>query len=209
MVDKDTVRRGYDGAAAAFAARRSFDEEERAILERFLDAIPPDGSLLDAGCGDGRPILRAIGERRPNSRRIGLDISSRQLERADENLPDSGLVQGDFTRLPLDESSMDGVLAFYSLIHVPEAQHPQAIAEFSRVVRPGGRVLIVEGKEAWEGRNPDWLESSVEMQWHIAGAKRTRQDIRDAGFVILDERTVTDVLVEGEEWVFFDTALRE
>jgi cyclopropane fatty-acyl-phospholipid synthase-like methyltransferase len=67
MVEKDVVRRGYDGVADEYADRRSFDESERAILEEFLDALSPDPLLLDAGCGQGTPVLRALAERHPDS----------------------------------------------------------------------------------------------------------------------------------------------
>lgn len=40
MVDTDTVRRGYDEVAGAFAARRSVDDQERAIVEGFLASLP-------------------------------------------------------------------------------------------------------------------------------------------------------------------------
>lgn len=209
MVEKDAVRRGYDEVAEEFAARRSFDDEEREIFEEFLDSLPPGSSVLDAGCGQGTPILRALAERTSESPPIGLDVSAVQLDLASERVPEATLIRGDFTHLPLVESSVDGVVAFHSLIHVPADEHRQAIEEFARVVRPGGRVLLSEGTEPWRGSNPDWLETGAEMQWHIAGAETTREQIRDAGLAIENEWTTGDVLVEGESWTFFEAVLTE
>lgn len=207
MVEKDTVRRGYDDVADAFAARRSFDAAERTLLEGFLEKLPPSPLLLDAGCGPGTPDLRALTERYPEPPPIGLDLSATQLGLAADAAPGATLVQGDFTHVPLEAASVDGVVSLYSLIHAPAAQHQQAIAEFARVLRPGGRLLLSEGTGEWEGRNPDWLDTDAEMAWHIAGADTTRRQLRDAGFAIETERTVSDVLVEGESWTFFEAVL--
>jgi hypothetical protein len=65
-------------------------------------------------------------------------------------------------------------------------------------------MLVSEGPNEWSGTNPDWLESGVEMQWHIAGAEATRVQLRDAGFEITDEwGTANEFADEDEEWVFF------
>lgn len=204
MVNSDVVRRGYDEVAAEFESWRTFDDREQRVFERFLDSLPPDPRILDAGCGGGFPILQEIVERFPNQSPIGTDLSASQLAMAAERVSRAELVQSDFTRLPLTDSSVDGVVAFHSLIHVPADLHAQAIAEFARVVRPNGRVLISEGAERWAGSNPDWLDTGAEMQWHIAGEDTTRKQIQNAGLTIENEWPVTDVLVDGESWVFFE-----
>lgn len=209
MVDKETVRRGYDGVAEEFAARRSFDERERQILAQFLDSLPSGAVVLDAGCGDGTPILRRLVERSPDARTVGLDVSATQVDLAAEHAPGATVLQGDFTRLPLADATVDAVVACYSLVHVPADEHRQAIDEFARVGRPGGRVLLSEGTDPWQGSNDDWLEAGVEMQWHIAGAETTRRQLGAGGWTIRNEWTVTDVLVEGESWTFFDAVLGE
>jgi len=61
---------------------------------------------------------------------------------------------------------------------------------------------LIEGIGEWSGTNPDWLDTGVEMQWHIAGAKATRAQLVDAGFTITDEWTVSETLDGDEEWVF-------
>jgi len=56
---------------------------------------------------------------------------------------------------------------------------------------------VTEGAEAWTGENPDWLDAGVEMQWSIAGAEATRDQLRDAGFAILEEWGATETLGDG------------
>jgi len=208
MVDKQTVRDGYDVAAEAYVRERSFDEPEQQLFERFLDSLVADPLVLDAGCGAGMPILERLVDRFDEHSTIGLDFSSRQLALAKERFGATPLVAGDMAQLPIAESTLDAVVAFYSLIHLPESQHQQALAEFSRVLRPGGRLLVSEGTDQWEGRNDDWLAAGAEMEWHIAGATATREHLRTTGFHIERELEVSDVLVDGESWVFFEALNR-
>lgn len=67
------------------------------------------------------------------------------------------------------------------------------------MLRPGGRVLVSEGLSEWQGSNPDWLDSGSEMQWHMAGADATREQLRDAGFAIVDEWGATERFADQDE----------
>lgn len=201
MVDPDVVRRGYDELGRAYAASRSgADDLER--LEWLLERLAPDATLLDAGCGPGTPLLRrasgTVGA-------VGVDFSRGQLELAAENAPDTALIQGDLTAMPIAEGAVDAVLAVHSLIHVPRRAHQRVAAEFARVLRPGGWLLCSEGTGEWQGRNTDWLDRGIEMQWDISGPEATRTQLHEAGFAVHEEWTVPDEL--GGEWLFFGAQL--
>jgi ubiquinone/menaquinone biosynthesis C-methylase UbiE len=207
MVDKDVVIDGYDDVASTYTEGRSLGDEERAALGSFLDSISADSRVLDAGCGGGEPVLRELTSQ--SQKALGLDFSAAQLGLAASNAPEARLLRGDMTRLPLADGSLDAVLAYHSLIHVPADEHQAVIDEFARVLRPGGRLLVSEGPEEWKGTNPDWLDAGSEMQWYIAGAEQTRAQLQTAGFRIGteygDSAGQTD---EGEEsWIFFDARL--
>ena len=90
---------------------------------------------------------------------------------------------------------------------MPLNEHRAVVDEFARVLGPDGRLLLSEGPDEWSGSNPDWLESGVEMQWNIAGADATREQLRNAGFTIVDEWGATNTLTEDEQWVFFSAHL--
>ena len=57
MVDKETVRRGYDEIAETYAVDRKDDGREREILTRFIGDLSGSARVLDAGCGGGTPVL--------------------------------------------------------------------------------------------------------------------------------------------------------
>jgi len=116
---------------------------------RFLDGVSESARVLDAGCGQGTPVLRDLDSA---ATAVGTDISRSQLELAAENVPDVALAQGDMVGLPFRNGSFDAVTAYHSLIHVPREQHQEAVDEFARVLADGGRLLCSEGPDEWSGR---------------------------------------------------------
>ena len=143
MVDKERVRRGYDELVEVYADQRTEDSYDDEALASFLDDLPPAARLLDAGCGQGTPVLAGL----EDVSGVGIDISRGQLTRAAENAPDAALAQGDIVGLPLVDDAVDAVTALWSVIHVPEGDHSPVFEEFARVLRPGGRLLLTEGTD--------------------------------------------------------------
>ena len=191
MVEKRAVRRSYDSLAEAYADARGTNTPALEALDRFRDSLPEPKRVLDAGCGGG-----AFLDRLPPGA-VGFDLSREQLRLARRERPDAAPVQGDMVTLPFDDDSFDGALAYWSLIHVPLAEHPAAVEEFARVLRPGGRLLLSEGTDPWVGENPDWLDG-VGMAWEIAGEEATREHLRAAGFDVERVVGVPDAL-DGED----------
>jgi len=99
-----------------------------------LDSLT-DARVLDVGCGNGL-YLREL--RRRGITAIGCDLSPGMLA---ASAPHPCLVNADVTSLPLTSSSFDVVLAPHMLYHVSD--RPAAAAEMRRVLRPGGRCVIV------------------------------------------------------------------
>jgi SAM-dependent methyltransferase len=109
------------------------------MFDRFQEVISsyvPAGSvLLDAGCGRGRTFLYR--RRLPTVRVVGLDISPHA--RDNPNVDSQAL--GNLEALPFADASFDAVLSTHVAEHLarPEA----AFAEMARVLRPGGRLLLL------------------------------------------------------------------
>ncbi|MFC7214646.1 methyltransferase domain-containing protein [Saliphagus sp. GCM10025334] len=195
MVERDAVRRSYDELAPVYAAQRSDDGPGTRVLERFLGSLEDPERVLDAGCGQGTPVLSRLTE---TTTAVGLDFSREQLRLATANAPEAGHIQGDMTTLPFENASFDAAVAYWSLIHVPLDEHQAVIDDFARVLRPGGWLLLCEGTNAWTGENPDWLESGVEMAWEIAGAEATWGQLQEAGFDVLEEWSVPEEFADDD-----------
>ncbi len=107
------------------------DELESEAVRRYMT---PETHLLEAGCGTGL----VLGRLAPHAKvAVGVDLSSGMLKKARaKNLT---VVQGSVTQLPLADASFDLVCSFKVLAHVEAIE--EAMREFSRVLRPGGRLL--------------------------------------------------------------------
>lgn len=196
MNEKAAVGNAYDELAQRYAAQRSADWVGISALDQLIDALPSESRVLDAGCGQGVPVLRRLTNEQTTA--VGMDISCEQLRLAAENAPTAALSRGNMTQLPFRESAFDAVTAFHSLIHVPIDEHRTVIDEFARVLSPGCQLLLTEGAQAWSGSNPDWLGSGVEMRWEMAGLESTKEQLRSAGFTIDSEWKLTDELAEED-----------
>lgn len=200
MRDRADIRAAYDDIAPAYADERSASSQDMDVLEAFLDTLPAGGVVLDAGCGQGVPILQRVQSSRAS---MGLDFSREQLELARATVSAVPLIQADVTTLPLRDDVLTAITAFHTLIHIPRSAQPAVIGEFARILSPGGRVLVTDGPEEWTGSNPDWLGTGVEMEWHISGAATTKTHLRNAGFQIEREWELTT----DEHWVYLQAKL--
>ena len=111
----------------------------RPLLFRGLD-----GRLLDAGVGTGRNIEFYP----PGCEVIGVDQSPAMLERASRRRPESNatiqLIETDLTRLPFEQGYFDAAVASFVFCAMKQDQRLAALRELSRVVKPSGRIRLLE-----------------------------------------------------------------
>ena len=107
---------------------------------------------LDAGCGKGR-FARVFLEQDPAADIWGMDISVDMLRFAPAGLR---AVVATLTELPFVDGFFDGAYATESLEHAVEIE--KAVGELCRVVRPGGRIVIIDKNAEQWGRlaTPEW-----------------------------------------------------
>jgi len=120
------------------------------ILEHFGDL---NGKrVLDVGCGKGR-FARVFEERFPAATLVAFDLAEAMLRHAPERI---GRCAGSMTALPFRNKSFDFAYATESLEHAVDIDG--AIAEICRVVKPGGRIAIIDKNVEQWGRlkTPEW-----------------------------------------------------
>lgn len=143
-MDWRQVRRAFGRAASSYEATALLQREVRArLLERleFLDGRQP-GRVLDVGSGPGA-ALDALRKRFPKAELLALDMAMPMLDRARRRggwMRPARAICADAQRLPLADASVD--LLFSSLCLQWVEDLPAALAEFRRVLRPGGMLLL-------------------------------------------------------------------
>jgi SAM-dependent methyltransferase len=139
----DVLREGYDRLAGAHAehiagelAGKPFDRE---LLDRFAALAGPIGTVGDLGCGPGH-VAHYLHERGVDV--VGIDLSPGMVAEAERLNPGLPFRVGDMTALNVSDGALGGIVAFYSVIHVPRERHQALFAEWRRVLRPGGLLLV-------------------------------------------------------------------
>ncbi|HEY7387519.1 MAG TPA: class I SAM-dependent methyltransferase [Bryobacteraceae bacterium] len=121
------------------------------LILDILAGISPR-RVADVGCGKGR-FARIVKDRHPSASVVALDLAEAMLTRVPKGIE---RVAGSMTALPLATGSFDAAYATESLEHAVDI--PAAIAELARIVRRGGRIVVIDkNAEAW-GRleTPEW-----------------------------------------------------
>ncbi|MFC7403865.1 class I SAM-dependent methyltransferase [Georgenia alba] len=182
------TRSSYDADAPGYAEKVSglLDGRPylRASLTLFAELVRAAGGgpVADVGCGPGY-VTRYLNDAGVDA--FGIDLSPEMVTLARESYPGLRFEIGTMTDLDLEDGSVVGVLAFWSVIHVPDDAVPGVFEEFRRVLRPGGPLLvgfhvgdeIQHTSEGYTGR-PINVDSYHRPPGRIAGW------LRDAGFMI-------------------------
>jgi len=138
----DAVRRMFDRIAPVYdlmnrVMTMGLDQRWRRLTARAV--VSPGDRVLDACCGTGDLALAA---RAAGGEVTGLDFSERMLERARRKAPELEWVRGDMLELPFPGESFDAATVGFGVRNVTDLE--RGLAELRRVLRPGGRLAILE-----------------------------------------------------------------
>jgi demethylmenaquinone methyltransferase/2-methoxy-6-polyprenyl-1,4-benzoquinol methylase len=131
----DRIAPVYDLMNRAMTA--GLDQRWRRLAVRLT--VRSGDRVLDACCGTGDLALAA---RDAGAEAVGLDFSEPMLQRARRKGPELEWVQGDLLALPFDDASFDAATVGFGVRNVADLE--RGLAELARVVRPGGRLAILE-----------------------------------------------------------------
>lgn len=184
--DWPDIAHTYDVVAEDYA--RSFADElagkpfDRALLDAFAKDVA--GPALDIGCGPAGHITRYLADR--GMIIGGVDVSPRSVKVARATHPDLRFDIADLRALPTPDATLAGIVAFYSVIHLPRPELPAAFAEFHRVLATGGLLLIAMHGGSGETGADDWFMRDVCVRLTLVELAELTRLIEDAGFLILE-----------------------
>jgi ubiquinone/menaquinone biosynthesis C-methylase UbiE len=169
-----------------------FQPSHRALIRRIKSvAGERPARLLDVGCGTGQ-FAERLREAAPRVKVWGLDLVSEMLARGSDrwrrHAGSVQPVQGEGDRLPFADDTFDFVTCANSFHHYPRQE--QAVCEMHRVLRPGGRLMIIDGyRDApWGWLIYDVCVAAVEGSVHHASSRTFRELFASAGLRAVAQR---------------------
>jgi len=183
------VQVGYDKLSAEYA--KQFFEEldhkllDRQLLKRFAESVQDSASpICDIGCGPGQITHYLRNQGVENI--FGMDLSRGMVAQAQQLNPDIEFRQGDMLALNADDNSWAGIVAFYSIIHIPREDVVSVLQEFKRVLQPGGLLFFTFhiGQNAIFVDN--WWEEDVAINFFFFEPDEMKEYLESAGFEIED-----------------------
>lgn len=118
---------------------------------------------LDVGCGEGR-MCRWFSEQ--GARPVGLDPTPEMIAAARARHPAGTYVEASAESMPFADASFDLVLSYLTLIDIPDFR--LAIREMSRLLRPGGKLVIVNLNSFVSTRPRAWHQDAKGVKIHVA-----------------------------------------
>ncbi len=168
----DVLADEYAHAYAGELAGKSFD---RTVLDDLAERTGRGGLAADLGCGPAAQV--GVYLRNRGLRVVGLDLSPRCAARSP--LPSAA---ADLVVLPVRAASLDAVVCFYALIHLPRSAVPQALSAILLAMRPGGRVVLAVHAGTGEMSRRGWFGHDVEVRATLFGRSELHGLLAAAGF---------------------------
>jgi ubiquinone/menaquinone biosynthesis C-methylase UbiE len=189
------TRESYDTVAAHYAdlVRDLLDRtpHERAALALFADLVRAAGGgpVADVGCGPGRITAHLSGL---GLDVFGIDLSPAMVEVARRDHPGLRFDVGSMTELDLPDASVAGLVAWYSLIHIPDDRIGAVLGHFRRVLRPGGPLLLGfhVGDES-QLRTEGYGGHPMKLYVHRRRPEQVAARLEEAGFTVEARTTLT------------------
>jgi len=146
---RSAARRAYDRASRWYGlVEEPFERRPRRVGLRLLHVLPGE-RVLDVGCGPGTALVdlaRAVGQ---GGSVLGVDLSPAMADRAASRVRRAGVAGrvrirvADGAALPWPDGSFDALFASFTLELFDTPEIPVVLAEWRRVLRPGGRAVVV------------------------------------------------------------------
>jgi SAM-dependent methyltransferase len=183
----DSTRLSYNIIADDYA--RTYHAElpgmpfERAMLSAFAELVlgAGGGLVADIGSGPGHvtEYLNRLG-----LNIFGVDLSPGMVAVARRTYPALRFDEGSMTALDLPDSTLAGMVAFYSIIHIPTDGVGQVFAEFHRALAPGAHVLLAFQRGDEARHRSEIFGHEISLDFHLRQPDLVAELLTQAGFTV-------------------------
>jgi ubiquinone/menaquinone biosynthesis C-methylase UbiE len=173
-------------------------EYDRKLLDSFAARFNKDSLICDAGCGPSAHIGRYVFDM--GIKVTGIDISEKCVELARINNPEMKFECADISNMPFDDNTLDGLISYYSIINTPKIYVNRIFAEFRRVLKPDGYLLVSVKAGTIEGYVDDLLGIKARNYFSLFTQEEIVAYFSQAGFLLefFDKRNPYDFEISNE-----------
>lgn len=202
----DRIRRAYNIFSVGYAALMSPLEHKPRMLGLERAAIQPHDRVLEVAVGPGHSFVEILKSVDSTNTVSGVDLSPRMLNKTRALVRKAGFTNADLRiadarRLPFPDDTFDVLYNTYMLDLIPLGGLPVVLGEFHRVLKPGGRLVLVNMSKR-DGDKRTWLErlyQRLPKAWvpYLLGGCRPvllEQPVQDAGFVDVKREFLAHVI---------------
>lgn len=134
-------------------------EYDRLLLDRYSEMLQVNSLVCDAGCGPSGHIGSYLYEK--GHMVTGIDFSQRCIEIATSHNPGIDFRAMDMMNTNFEDEYFDGIVSFYSILYTPKKHLDKIFAEFNRILKKDGKLLVVVKRGINEGIIEDeWYEGN-------------------------------------------------
>ncbi|MDI3389817.1 class I SAM-dependent methyltransferase [Streptomyces sp. B-S-A8] len=185
--DRTGQAEAFDAIGARYDEAFPHKEGQLATGEWLAKTLPPGSRVLDVGCGTGVPTARQLVD--AGHTVVGVDLSRTMLDLARERVPEGAFHQRDLAALraegPDGLGTFDGITCFFTLLMLPRAEIPHALALLRSLLRPGGLLSLSMVEADLDDTAIPFLGRTI----RVSGFRRDalREAVRAAGLDIAGE----------------------
>ena len=179
--------REYDLIADWYASERTdtaVDGSGVPEVRGLASSIRSGARVLDAGCGNGVPLARALLS--DGCLVVGIDTSANMLRRFRTNCPDVPAVRGLVQACPFAAHTFHAAIAWGVMFHLTQADQARAIASVSRVLEAGAPFLFTAGDVDDDSGHHVGIMDGVRFHYYSFTRDGYRHLLRDHGFALID-----------------------
>lgn len=171
----------YERIADIYTKQYFDDLSDNPYIDKFLSFLPIKSKVLEVGCGPGQFVKYLLDK---GYQAEGIDLSEKMIGVAKNRVPQGKFQLMDMRKLKFRNSSFDGLMAPYSLIHIPSKEIPQTLRGFIRVLRPNGHILIIAQQGEADKIVNESLKEGEKMFINFFTKGRLSKFLEDVGFKI-------------------------
>lgn len=179
------VQTSYNRVASQYVARIANElvhkPLDRHLLNWFGERVQGLGAVYDIGCGPGH-VASYLHQHGVTV--CGLDLSPEMVAHAQRLYPAIPFAHGNMRSLDAADGAWGGIVAFYSIIHIPRDEVVAVLREFKRVLRPGGVLLLAFHIGQDSIHLDDWWDQAVALDFVFFQIDEMQAYLATAGFEI-------------------------